>query len=440
MSPTWLTALDTTDSVEWIDTQQRGLVLRVRRGQTVWFARYVFEGHARRYRIGEHPPVGLAEARKLAAVIRGRVAAGEDPQAEKRAKREAARRRRLGETVGGALAAYLRDTRLGPLGRWKGGLEGGSARAALPHLRRLDRMLGRRLMSEVTPREIEHVVSASDAPASRNRALSAVRGFHEWARRQGLVERDPTAGLQKEHETARTRVLSDHEIRTLITGFDPTRYGPAVRLLFLTGLRRDEVLGLEWTWIDMEKGIVTIPPEVEKSGRVRDELRRAALPPQAVALLAEERSALFAEGIRSEFVFATTTGERPPSDSLKQVLYRLRGRRSNGLPASTDKRAKRRAAVLPDDVRIHDIRRTVADALLNRIGTPPWIVDHVVLGHARPKLLRTYMPTLPLGDAREALERWGMELDRILEARSSPSAAAVTAFRSEDVVRGQLLE
>jgi len=72
-------------------------------------------------------------------------------------------------------------------------------------------------------------------------------------------------------------------------------------------------------------------------------------------------------------------------------------------------------AVLPDDVTIHDIRRTVADALFNRIGTPPWIVDHVVLGHARPKLLRTYMPTLPLKEAREALQKWGEELAGILE-------------------------
>jgi len=71
--------------------------------------------------------------------------------------------------------------------------------------------------------------------------------------------------------------------------------------------------------------------------------------------------------------------------------------------------------VLPDDVSIHDIRRTVADALFNRIGTPPWIVDHVVLGHARPKLLRTYMPTLPLKEAREVLQKWGEELARILE-------------------------
>jgi integrase len=174
--------------------------------------------------------------------------------------------------------------------------------------------------------------------------------------------------MPKEHETARTRVLSDEEIRTLINGFDQTRYGRGLRLLFLTALRREEVLGLKWSWIDLERGVLTIPPSVEKTGRVRDELRRAGLPPQAVALLGEQRSTLFAEGIRSEYVFGTTTGERPHPDSLKPILYRLRGRRSNGWPPSKDKRTKQRNAVLPDDVNIHDIRRTVVDALLNRIG------------------------------------------------------------------------
>jgi integrase len=156
----------------------------------------------------------------------------------------------------------------------------------------------------------------------------------------------------------------------LIRAFDETRYGRATRLLFLTALRRDEVLGMKWSWLDLEKGVLTIPPEAEKTGRIRDELRRAALPARAVALLAEQRSALFAEGVRSEYVFATSTGERP-RDSLKPILYRLRGRRPSGLPPSQDKRAKKRVAVLPDDVTIQDIRRTVADALFNRLGAPP---------------------------------------------------------------------
>ena len=186
--------------------------------------------------------------------------------------------RRLGATVGGALATWLRDEKLGPLARWKGGLEGGSAQASLWHLRRLDRILGKRLLNNITPKDIERTLLPKHAPATRNRALCAFRRLFGWAVRQGLLEKDPTAGMPKEHETARTRVLSDEEIRTLIKGFDQTRYGRALRLLFLTALRRDEVLGLKWSWIDLERGVLTIPPSVEKTGRVRDELRRTALP------------------------------------------------------------------------------------------------------------------------------------------------------------------
>src|SRR2546428_13818757 len=119
--------------------------------------------------------------------------------------------------------------------------------------------------------------------------------------------KDPTSGMPKEHDTARTRVLSDEEIRTLINGFDQTRYGRALRLLFLTALRRDEVLGLKWSWIDLERGVLTIPPDAEKTGRVRDELRRTGLPPQAVTRPAEQRAALFGEGLRSEYRFAPST-------------------------------------------------------------------------------------------------------------------------------------
>ena len=79
MSPGWLAGLS-ADDAEWIDSEQRGLVLRVRRGLMVWFVRYLYEGSARRYRIGEHPELGLSAARKLASVVRGRAAAGQDPQ------------------------------------------------------------------------------------------------------------------------------------------------------------------------------------------------------------------------------------------------------------------------------------------------------------------------------------------------------------------------
>ena len=75
MSPPWLAGITSDRDAEYIDAVQPGLVLRIRRGRMVWFVRYLFDGSARRYRIGEHPAVGLSAARRRASVVRGRVAA-----------------------------------------------------------------------------------------------------------------------------------------------------------------------------------------------------------------------------------------------------------------------------------------------------------------------------------------------------------------------------
>ena len=52
--------------------------------------------------------------------------------------------------------------------------------------------------------------------------------------------------------------------------------------------------------------------------------------------------------------------------------------------------------------------------------------DHVVMGHVRPKVLRTYQPELPLDEARDALTKWAQLLDGILAAgkaaKGAPSA------------------
>ncbi len=422
MNPGWLAALDAGIDAEWVDTQQRGLVLRVRRGQMVWAARYLFDGQAKRYRIGEHPAVGLAEARRLAAVIRGRVAAGEDPQDQRRERREEARQRKLGATVHEVLTSWLADAKRGPAARWKGGLTGGSARSFLPHAKRLEQTFGDKLLVDLTQRDVEAFVAAPEAAATRNRALTMARMVLGWAARNGLIEANPAAGLTKESEEPRTRVLTDAELRALVSGFAGSRYAAPLRMLLVTGLRRDEVLGMKWAWIDMEQRVLTVPPEVEKAGRARSEPRRVPLSGHVMDVLAGQRSRLRAEGVESEYVFATQTGQRPHGDALKPILYALRGRRANGQPMTERRRSRPRAAVLPDDVTLHDIRRTVADALLNRIGTSPWIVDHVVLGHVRPKLLRTYMPTLPLAEAREALQAWGDLLDAIVARNDDPGA------------------
>jgi len=419
MTAYWLEHLSREGRAEYVDSEQRGLRLEVRNGRMIWSVRWLGDDGHVRYTIGTYPEVGLATARREALKALGAKAGGMDPQAQRRearaAAREAKRRRRLGETVKGALGSWLKDNKAGPGSRWKGGLEGGSARSFMPHVHRLARDLGDVMLTELEAQDLERFVGAPEAASTRNHALTVVRTFIPWARKRGLIERESAAALTidltREKTVERTRVLTDQELATLVHGFSPTRYGSAVRLLALTACRRDEVMAMEWAWVDTDKGLLTIPPSAEKSGSRRGEERRVPLSKAAVALVMEQREVLFAEGIRSKYVFPTEQGQRPYRDALKPMLNSLRGLRSNGLVKT---RKGKRLDLLPLDVTIHDVRRTVADVMRSRLGISPWIVDHGILGHTRPKMLRTYSPTLPTEEARPAMEAWSAELARIL--------------------------
>lgn len=412
--------------------EQRGLYLRVEpSGTRTWYLRYrKLGGGFVHFKLGDAATLDQSEAAGEAHAALKRFALGDDLQAGRRAARaaeaESRRLRAIGETVAEVVKGWLADRVTGPAGRWKGGDEGGSARSFLPHVRAFEREHGARRIADITPQQVARFVRAGDAPVTRNRRLQAVRYLIAWAMdpERGLITADPSAGLKKEHEPPRDRVLSDDELRGLILGFDRTRFGPIVRLLAYTAVRRGEALAAEWSWLDLEAGVMTIPPDVEKAGKARGgEPRRVALSPQAVAVLKAQRERTLAEGLRaSPFVFPTQSGAMPGPDSLKPTVNVLRGRRANGKPPSTNARAPKRTAVIGDDVEVHDVRRTIGHRLTYDFGVDQTTVDAAILGHVRPKVVRTYAPLLPLGPAREALTLWADALDAILAA--TPAAAA----------------
>jgi integrase len=302
---------------EWGDLEHPGLWLRVRDGRRTWTLRYSWEGAERRLKLGRFTDeFGLAAARKAARQQQAEIDAGRDPQAARRSARVARAERRAGQTVASAVRAWLKDKQ-GPAARWKGGVGrgGGAARATMPHVRRLVRELGPRLLVDLAPEHVEAFVSAPLSAGTRNHARTAITGLLRWARRKRLIARDHWTGLTedvvRERANVRKRVLGDEEIVRLVRGYDATRYGRAVRLLFLTGLRREEVMGLRWEWLDLEAGAVTFPAEVDKSAGTRGETYRAALSGAAVQLLRDQRAALFADGLRSSpWCFPTSAPAR----------------------------------------------------------------------------------------------------------------------------------
>jgi len=404
-SDPWLKALKPEATpAEFRDSAQPGLVLRLEAsGRRTFVCRYTHEGRRRRFTIGAYPDVKLKDAREEAQRKRGQSALGTDPQAAREAKRAA-------DTVGEAIDAWLAsaETR-----SWR--LR--TRESFMSHVKlRLRPELGSVRLQDLTRAHVLAMLDPMPGAVNRNRALTTARMLCRWLVWRGDLTTDPTAGIKRLPEEARGRTMTDDELRAFVRGFDRTRWRHYVRVLFLTGVRRDELLGARWDDIDRERGIWTIPPAAEKAGRARrGGPRKVMLSTVALRELAAQRERNMARGHgAAEWVFPTAAGNRPHRDAVKPTLNVLRGLRANGQKPSTDKRAPKREAVIPLDVDLHDARRTLADRLLNVQGVSAYVVDVGVLGHSKPALLGVYAPSAPLSETRAALEAWAVELARIL--------------------------
>src|SRR5699024_2563303 len=87
----WIAAQDADDkTITYYDEVESGLMLRITTtGYKSFSYRYYFKGTKRRFTIGKFPATSLAEARKTVLRIKGKVADGIDPQAERNKRRYA---------------------------------------------------------------------------------------------------------------------------------------------------------------------------------------------------------------------------------------------------------------------------------------------------------------------------------------------------------------
>ncbi len=79
-------------------------------------------------------------------------------------------------------------------------------------------------------------------------------------------------------EVSRNRVLSDEEIAAVWASCRDDDHGRIVRILLLTGQRREEVGAMRWSEINRAKAMWSLPPERTKNGLPHDvPLSRSAL-------------------------------------------------------------------------------------------------------------------------------------------------------------------
>ena len=159
---------------------------------------------------------------------------------------------------------------------------------------------------------------------SRARALSALRGFFRYAVREGERPDDPTAGVPAPKQPKHLpRHLRPGEIEQLIEAADgdeplARRDRALLELLYASGLRVGELVGLDWGDIDLEARVLRV---LGKGGRER--MVPFGRPAEAaLRRWLEAWPELRAAGDATEPVFLNHRGGRLTDRSVRRVLDR----------------------------------------------------------------------------------------------------------------------
>ena len=250
-----------TDAIHFDDSLP-GFGLRLRRsGDKVlrsWVAQYKRAGATRRVLLGSADLISAGKAREAAKTVLAKVAQGEDPQAE-RVERRQKDRLTLRSVVEQFLAdkdEAVRPRTLGELTRY---LTGSHFKPL--HGMPVDTVSRKDIAARLVVIKREHGV------VTAQRARTALSSMYTWAMRQGLAENNPTINAgDLPTSKPRERVFADQELVKIWNACDrPYGYDRIVRLLILTGTRRQEVGGMVQD--EIEDGVWTIPAERTKNGR-----------------------------------------------------------------------------------------------------------------------------------------------------------------------------
>jgi integrase/recombinase XerD len=109
---------------------------------------------------------------------------------------------------------------------------------------------------------LESLARAGSSPATIHRKSACLRSFYRHLRRDGLLERDPTATLSTPRRSRKLpQVLTRGEVEKLLSqpsGTEPAalRDRALLELMYACGLRASEAIGLELMDVDMQEAVL----------------------------------------------------------------------------------------------------------------------------------------------------------------------------------------
>ncbi len=240
-------------------------------------------------------------------------------------------------------------------------------------------------------------IAEAHGDVSATRARAALCTLFNWAIAEGYeIAANPVLGSNRPAQPkSRDRVLSDAELAEIWRACGDDDYGRIVRLLILTGQRRDEVGGMQWPELDTVAGTWILPGTRTKNHREHS----LPLSPATLALLParrNDRDHVFGDGPRREGDtprgFGGWSKSKAALDALMLAARQEDDADAKPLPAWT----------------IHDVRRSVATGMADRLGVLPHIVEAVlnhISGH-RAGVAGVYNRARYEVEMRDALKRW----------------------------------
>jgi integrase len=347
------------------DTALPGFGVRVYpSGKKAFVLFYRVHGRQRFLTLGAYGPLTLDQARDLARRRIGEVIGGEDPL-EKRKKAA------TGETVRALCETYLER-------------HASRKRSARDDRRRIAQHLlpawGHRKVESLTRADVAalHTKIGQHAPYDANRTLALCSKMFELARRWGFLPENaanPAHGIDKFREEKRDRWVKPEELPPLAAAIaqEPNLYVKAALWLYLlTGVRKTELLKARWADVDFVRGELRLPET--KAGRIH-------YVPISTPALTILQMLPRQEGNPYVLPSAKTTGQH-----LVNIEKPWR-------------RVRKAAGV--EDVRLHDLRRTVGSWLATAGNSLPLIGR--VLNHTNASTTQIYA-RLADDPARKALE------------------------------------
>jgi integrase len=232
------------------------------------------------------------------------------------------------------------------------------------------------LIAEIDDKAIQCWVDEKgmSSQSAATRAVNQMGAIFNWGMKRGHCSSNPTVGVERFKVIKRDRFAFPAEIKALKLALDkqPPLIHDLIWVALLTGGRKANLLQMEWSEIDFDLKLWRIPPHKFKNG----DSHLIPLVDDVLTILKRRK-----QSASCQWVF-----EGEPGQHLKD-------------PKRAWSKVKALAQI--DNLRLHDLRRTVGSYMAID-GESQYVIGKT-LGHKDPRSTAVYA-RLDLAPVRSALE------------------------------------